>query len=106
MKISALFERISHVIDYYDIKNVSELAKQLKIMEKLRDETESKSISVCPFFDIEKVASAIENLPDRIVIDNENYTAYYNESNEKVDIRHLVFENATYNAEWHVFSNN
>jgi hypothetical protein len=66
------------------------------IFEKLHKEIDSKSISLCPFFNINRVKKTVDNLPNSIKINAENFIPYYNESNQKVNIRHrpkLEFEN-------------
>jgi hypothetical protein len=65
-------------------------------LERLAAEIEEKSIDTCPFFDLERVRKAVQDLPGSMEIDNLKFRKYYiseYEDGEKiqkaVNIRHI-----------------
>ena len=59
------------------------------IYETISKEAESKSLHLCPFYNIERIRQTIEDLPNYINVDGVNYAPYINESGEAVNIRHI-----------------
>jgi hypothetical protein len=78
--------------EYKDI-DTWKVNKQL-IFEKLQKTIENSHVSLCPFFDIERIRRTVENLPGIIKLDAEDYIPYYGEERHRINIRHLPkFEN-------------
>jgi hypothetical protein len=69
------------------------------LLEKLAGEAEEKALDTCPYFDVEKIRKAIQDLPMEVRIDNLNFRKYFISEYENgkkiqkaVNIRHLKID--------------
>lgn len=72
----------------YDGNRVWKVNKHL-IFEKLQKEIDSKNLTLCPFFNIDRIKKIVEELPEIISLDDVTFTAFYNEEGKMVNIRHV-----------------
>jgi len=47
------------------------------IIERLMKEAEEKALDTCPFFSLEKIQEAVQDLPEKIIPDNLHYRKFY-----------------------------
>lgn len=69
------------------------------LLEKLSQEAEEKALDTCPYFDLERVRKAVQDIPSSVEIDNMHFKKYYineYENGEKIEkavnIRHIKID--------------
>ena len=51
--------------------------KKPLIVERIMKEAEEKSLDTCPYFSLEKIQIAVQDLPEKIIVNNLHYRNFY-----------------------------